>query len=61
MRLADFILANVEQILQEWDAFARSLAPGVKMEALALRDDAEAILRACARYAHDANPAAAGQ
>jgi signal transduction histidine kinase len=49
MRLADFILANVEPILQEWEAFARSLPPGVKMEVLALRDDAEAILRACAR------------
>jgi hypothetical protein len=49
MRLADFILANVEAILQEWEDFARSLAPGTEMEVLALRDDAEAILRACVR------------
>jgi len=49
MRLADFILANVEPILQAWEDFARSLAPGAKMEVLALRDDAEAILRACVR------------
>jgi signal transduction histidine kinase len=49
MRLADFILENVEPILQEWDAFARALAPGAKMDVLALRDDVEAILRACAR------------
>jgi signal transduction histidine kinase len=46
MRLADFILANTERILMEWETFARSIAPGAKMEALALRDDAEDILRA---------------
>lgn len=49
MRLAEFILANVEPILTEWDAFARSLAPGAKMTKLALRNDAEAILLAAAR------------
>jgi signal transduction histidine kinase len=49
MRLADFILANIEPILQEWENFAGSLAPGAKMEVIALRDDAEAILRACTR------------
>jgi hypothetical protein len=31
MRLADFILANVEPILQNWEEFARALAPGGKM------------------------------
>ncbi len=49
MRLADFILENIEAILAEWESFARSLAPGAKMTKLALRDDAEAILRATAR------------
>ena len=49
MRLADFILANIEPILLEWEGFARSLAPGAKMGVRALRDDAEAILRGCAR------------
>jgi signal transduction histidine kinase len=49
MRLANFILENVEPILQQWEDFARSLEPGAKMDTLALRDDAEAILRACAR------------
>ena len=49
MRLADFILGNVEAILSEWEAFARSLTPGAKMTQLALRDDAEAMLRATAR------------
>ncbi|HEY9761072.1 MAG TPA: HAMP domain-containing sensor histidine kinase [Trichocoleus sp.] len=49
MRLADFILENVEPILAEWEVFARSLAPGAKMTKLALRDSAEAILLSTAR------------
>lgn len=49
MRLADFILGNIEPILIEWEAFARSLAPGEQMTNLALRDSAEAILLATAR------------
>jgi len=49
MRLAEFIVANMEPILAEWEAFARSLLPGAKMTILALRDDAESILRATAR------------
>jgi hypothetical protein len=49
MRLADFILGNVETILMEWEAFARSLTPGAKMTKLALRDSAEAILLATGR------------
>lgn len=49
MRLAEFIVENMEPILAEWEAFARSLPPGAKMTLLALRDDAESILRATAR------------
>ena len=49
MRLAEFILANVEPILAEWEAFARSLLPGANMTIVALRDDAESILLASAR------------
>jgi signal transduction histidine kinase len=49
MRLAEFILANIEPILAEWEAFARSLSPGAKMTIVALRDDAESILLATAR------------
>ena len=45
MRLAEFIFANIDSILVEWEAFARSLLPGAKMTILALRDDAESILR----------------
>jgi signal transduction histidine kinase len=46
MRLAEFILSNMELILMEWETFARGIAPGAGMEALALRDDAEDILLA---------------
>src|SRR4051794_5434702 len=49
MRLADFILSNVEPILVEWEAFARSISPGATMNKLALRDHAADILRATAR------------
>ncbi len=46
MRLADFILANVEPILKEWEAFARSIWPaGATAEVTELRDDAEELLR----------------
>jgi signal transduction histidine kinase len=48
MRLADFILANVEPILAEWEAFARSVWPGGKVDPLTLRDHAQDILRATA-------------
>jgi len=49
MRLAKFILANIKPILKEWEEFAASLAPGETMTKLALRDDAELILRATAQ------------
>src|SRR3712207_1467783 len=48
MRLADFILSNMDAILAEWEAFARSLAPGSAMTVIALRDHAESILRVAA-------------
>ena len=49
MRLAEFIQANIEPILKEWEVFARSLLPGADMTVVALRDDAGSILRATAR------------
>jgi signal transduction histidine kinase len=49
MRLGDFIQANLEPILAEWEEFARGLAPGAAMGVLALRDHAEEILRSAAR------------
>jgi signal transduction histidine kinase len=48
MRLADFILANVEPILAEWEMFARSVWPGEATDPTTLRDHAEAVLRATA-------------
>jgi signal transduction histidine kinase len=45
MRLHDFILANREQILAEWETFARTCAPAsATMDVAALRDHANAML-----------------
>jgi signal transduction histidine kinase len=49
MRLAKFILTNIELILAEWEAFALTLASGANMTKLALRDHSQAILLAAAR------------
>ncbi|MCJ8206937.1 sensor histidine kinase [Pseudomonas sp. RGM2987] len=49
MRLADFIEQNLESILQAWEDFARTLAPASdNMDAEALRDHAEQMLRTIA-------------
>ena len=49
MRLADFILRDMESILVEWEAFAATLFPAAtNMTSLALRDDAKRILEAVA-------------
>ncbi len=50
MRLADFILHDMEAILVEWEAFAASLLPtAARMTPLALRDHAQYILEAVAK------------
>ncbi len=49
MRLADFILSNVEPILAGWEIFARSLGAGEHLDQLALRNHAAEILQATAR------------
>lgn len=47
MRLADFILRDMEPILAEWEMFAASLLPTTSgMSSLALRDHAKQILEA---------------
>jgi signal transduction histidine kinase len=50
MRLPDFIAANVEPILAEWEVFARKIWPNtpedIVIDPATLRDDAEDILRA---------------
>ena len=44
--MADFILANVEPILVEWESFARGIWPGgATADPVAMRDHAEEILR----------------
>ncbi len=48
MRLADFILGNVEPILMEWEKFARKIWPGAAVDPTTLRDHAAGILRAAA-------------
>jgi signal transduction histidine kinase len=45
MQLSQFILDNLEPILQKWEDFARSLEPGRRMSVRALRNDAERMLR----------------
>jgi len=50
MRLADFILRNIESILIQWEAFAATLLPAARsMDSLALRDHARQILEAVAK------------
>ena len=49
MRLADFILRDMESIVVEWEAFAATLLPAAaSMTPLALRDHAKQILEAVA-------------
>ena len=49
MRLADFILSNMESILVEWERFASTILPAaVSMTPLALRNEAKEILEAVA-------------
>lgn len=58
MRLADFISANLEPILLEWEAFARGIDSDAKMDSLALRDHADEILLATVRDMRSAQSAA---
>ncbi|UZE20166.1 sensor histidine kinase [Pseudomonas sp. B21-054] len=49
MRLADFILDNIEPILQAWEDFAKTITPASEgMDSVALRDHAEQMLRTIA-------------
>jgi signal transduction histidine kinase len=59
VHLADFILANIEPILAEWEAFARTILPVTSgMTRQQLRDEAENILR---HIAHDMKLAQTGE
>ena len=47
MRLSDFILKNLEPILQAWEDFAKTIqTPGADLDRVDLRDHAEQMLRA---------------
>ncbi|MEX1032758.1 MAG: ATP-binding protein [Cellvibrionaceae bacterium] len=48
MQFSDFIRKNMEAILEEWEAFARSLPPGRDMDVGQLRDHARQILETIA-------------
>jgi signal transduction histidine kinase len=48
MRLSNFILSNLEEILTEWESFAGTILPEKKLDKLALRDQAEEILKVIA-------------
>ena len=50
MRLAEFILGNMESILQEWEDFARTIQPSHRsMNVAELRDHAEEMLKDIAK------------
>ena len=50
MRLSDFIVGNVDRIVDEWETFAATLTPAAdSMSSVELRDHAKAILLAAAR------------
>jgi hypothetical protein len=50
MTVSEFILSNMEAILQEWEKYAKTISSAAGMDTAALRDDAEAILKT---VAHD--------
>lgn len=49
MTLSEFILANMEAILQEWEAFAATIPSAAEMNSGALRDEALELLDVIAR------------
>ncbi|MBK5550135.1 MULTISPECIES: sensor histidine kinase [unclassified Pseudomonas] len=49
MRLSEFIVVEVDRIVDEWEQFARALTPDDNLDRTTLRDHARAILLAAAR------------
>ncbi|WLH36265.1 sensor histidine kinase [Pseudomonas sp. FP2196] len=50
MRLSEFIVANIDPIVDEWEQFAATITPAADhLDSTALRDHASEILRAAAR------------
>jgi signal transduction histidine kinase len=48
VRLSEFILSNMNEILAEWESFAGAIFPTTNLDKLALRDHAPEILKAIA-------------
>jgi hypothetical protein len=48
MRLSEFIRANIDQIVSEWEEFAKTLSAGTALPRWILRDHAPAILKCIA-------------
>jgi signal transduction histidine kinase len=49
VRLSEFILSNLEEILKEWESFASTVLPGKQFNKAMLRNDAAAMLTTIAR------------
>ncbi|MGF6206175.1 HAMP domain-containing histidine kinase [Pseudomonas sp. ADAK2] len=49
MRLSEFIVVEVDHIVDEWEQFARAITPDDNLDRTTLRDHARAILLAAAR------------
>lgn len=58
MLLSDFILENINEILAEWEKFARTIPASIGMDRTALRDEASRILKTIAQdMKRDQSPA----
>ena len=57
MRLAEFITSHTEEILSEWEAYARSRAPKLRPFDISIRDHAEEMLLAIAKDLETPKPA----
>ena len=62
MRLSQFIVENVDRIVDEWEQFAATITPAADaMDSVALRDHAKAILLAASRDMNTAQTASEQQ
>ncbi len=49
MRLSEFIVSHIEEILTEWESFASTVLPGRDFDKANLRDDAAEMLTTIAK------------
>ncbi|RON58458.1 sensor histidine kinase [Pseudomonas frederiksbergensis] len=57
MRLSEFIVVEVDRVVDEWEQFARAITPDDNLDRVTLRDHARAILLAAARDMNTAQTA----